>query len=245
MTRAVASFDALLAARFPGTFFSAVLPEGVLGGAVAPAAAAAGEDAAAPKAALSLASLRASSGASIVLDSDSTRLVAWGAQAQVSAVAAAVGAASSDLSARHGDLPISHWMGPAIVGKKGAGIVAIEAALPAGCVVKAFFDSEEARGAGAGGPPSHALHRGHGAALPHALASGEAPHVSVTAPTPEALATALAHLRTVIAGHAKQRVYLSIPSVAFGAIIGKGGSIIKKLQVRRGRGVWQRLLLEK
>lgn len=233
VARAALAVDTLLAARFPSVFASLSVPASVfseLSASTTPAPAAA--VAAAPAAVLSVASLRASTGATIALDADNSRVVAWGAPAQVAAVASALRAASADVAARRAELPISHWMGPAIVGKKGANLAALEAALPAGCSVKVSFDSEEARGAGAGVGPAHRGHgHGHGPAL-QTLAPGEVPHVSVTAPTPAALATALEHVRGVVAGLSKLRVFLRIPSSAFGSIIGKGGSIIKALQVR-------------
>ena len=236
VARAALAVDALLAARFPSAFASLSVPASVfsvLSASPTPAPAAAGDAAAAATAVLSVASLRASTGATLALDADNSRVVAWGAPAQVAAVASALRAASADVAARRAELPISHWMGPAIVGKKGAGLAALEAALPAGCSVKVSFDSEEARGAGAGAGPAHRGHgHGHGPAL-QTLMHGEVPHVSVTAPTPAALATALEHVRGVVAGLAKLRVFLSIPASAFGSIIGKGGSIIKALQVRR------------
>ncbi len=121
-------------------------------------------------------------------------------------------------------------MGPAIIGRKGAGVTTLEAALPKGCTVKVLFDSEEARGTNGG-----QQHRGQQQQQQHQaqqqLAPGQQPCVSVVAPDPATLADALPHVHALIASLSLLRVHLSVPQAAFGALIGKGGSAIKALQV--------------
>ncbi len=118
--RAVAAIDRLLVVRFPDAYATLVVPAG-LGAGLVQTDKAEGSDA------LVVGDLLERFGVGASYEKEGSYVVVWGPAKGVTGAKAAIAAAASAFASRHSEVLVDSWMLPALIGKGGASLKALEA----------------------------------------------------------------------------------------------------------------------